>query len=731
MVSQSQLKILINHGEIDEAITRLAREIRRDYQEKQPLLIGVLKGSFVFMADLIRQLELPLEIDFVKLSSYGAGKETSGKVKLIQGLKTPVKGRDVLVIEDIVDTGITISFLLDYLRKKKPASLKLCALTDKASRRQVPVSIDYLGFTLPDRFVVGYGLDLDERFRNLDLLLKNASIINTFVGEIEQGNVAICGDRIAGIGDYAEAAEIIDLKSSYLAPGLIDGHTHIESSMLHPAQYARAVVPRGTLAVVTDLHEIANVCGLEGIQFVMDWAQKLPLDMLFMAPSCVPATHLETSGAQISAREIRKLLAYPDVIGLGEMMNFPGVVNSNKEVLAKISAAKGRVIDGHTPGLGGKELNAYMAAGILSDHECTTLEEGREKLQRGMYLMIREGSSEKNLDALLPLVTDETYNRCFFVVDDRSCFDLLHEGDIDAVVRKAISRGLEPVRALQMATINTAKYFRLYDRGAIAPGYMADLITITDLSKLEIDMVFYKSKLVAREGNPLFPLPQLKTDSCRMIANSVRIKPFTTESLKIPLPRRERLGEGETTEETYPVIEIVPGQIVTKKRAERVKVVNGTVMSDLERDILKVAVVERHKASGNIGLGLVKGFGLKKGALASSVAHDSHNIIAVGTDDLDMLMAIEEIEKLQGGLVVCANHEILASLPLPIAGLLSPEPVEVVVAQFEQIEKAAASLGSLPPAPFSILSFLALPVIPELRLTDLGLVDATTVKLLR
>ena len=554
-----------------------------------------------------------------------------------------------------------------------------------------------------------------------DLVLKNARIINTFIGEIEQGNVAIYGDKIAGIGDYEQAKEIIDLQGSYLAPGLINGHTHIESSMLHPARYAQAVVPRGTLTVVTDLHEIANVCGLEGIKFVMDWAQKLPLDMLLMAPSCVPATALETSGSQVSVEEIKRLLAYPNVIGLGEVMNFPSVVNGAEEVLNKISYFKGKVIDGHAPGLGGKELNAYMAAGIFSDHESTTLEEGREKLQRGMYLMIREGSSEKNLESLLPLVTDNTYKRCFFVVDDRSCSDLLHEGDIDAVVRKAISKGLEPVRALQMATINTAEYFRLYDRGAIAPGYLANLITLTDLPKLEIDMVFYKGKLVARQGKPLFSLPQIFPE----LTNTVRIKQPSTESLSLQAKR------SNLTEENYPVIEIVPGQIVTKKRMEKVKVVNGTVMPDLERDILKLVVVERHKASGNIGLGLVKGFGLKDGALASSVAHDSHNIIVVGTNDLDILKAIEEIDRLQGGLVACAEGKILASLPLPIAGLLSPEPVEMVVAEFEELERAAVGLGNLPPAPFAILSFLALPVIPELRLTDLGLVDVAAFKLLK
>jgi adenine deaminase len=549
-----------------------------------------------------------------------------------------------------------------------------------------------------------------------DLLLKNARIVNTFVGEIEQADVAIYGDRIAGVGDYSKAKEIIDLQGRFLAPGLINGHTHIESSMLHPARYAQAVVPRGTLAVVTDLHEIANVCGSEGIKFVTDLARKLPLDMLFMAPSCVPATHLETSGARISSKEVKKILAHPKIIGLGEMMNFPGVVSGDEEVLQKISASKGKVIDGHAPGLAGNELNAYLSAGILSDHESTNLEEGKEKLRRGMYLMIREGSSEKNLDALLPLVTDNTYKRCFFVVDDLSCSDLLREGDIDAVVRKAIDRGLEPVRAIQMATINTAEYFRLYDRGGIGPGYIANLITITDLAKLDIDMVFYQGKLVAKQGKPLFPLPPVTLE----LRDTVRIKPPMGKSLKIA-----------AADETYPVIEIVPGQIVTRKAVEKIKVVDGAVMPDVERDILKLVVVERHKASGKIGVGLVKGFGLKKGALASSVAHDSHNIIAVGTKDFDILKAIEEINRLQGGLVVCADLEILASLPLPIAGLLSPEPLETVVSQHEKVEKAAASLGSLPPAPFAILSFLALPVIPELRLTDLGLVDVAEFKLLK
>ncbi len=549
-----------------------------------------------------------------------------------------------------------------------------------------------------------------------DLLLKNAKIINTFVGIIEEGNVAIYDDRIAGIGNYQKAKKAIDLDGSYLAPGLIDGHTHIESSMLHPAQYAQAVVPRGTSVLVTDLHEITNVSGLEGIKFVMNWAQKLPLDMFFMAPSCVPATHMETSGAEIKAQDIKKLLKMKNVIGLGEMMNFPGVISGDKQVLSKITAAQGKIIDGHAPAVTNKRLNAYLAAGIQSDHESTTTEEGREKLRRGMYLMIREGSSEKNLNALLPLVNTKTFKRCFFVVDDRSCSDLLREGDIDAVVRKAIQSGLEPVRAIQLATINTAEYFKLYNRGGIAPGYIANLITITNLPKLEIDMVFYKGDLVARGGSYLLPPPKVST---KELTDTVRIKPFGIEALKLT-------ARGES----LPVIEIIPGQIVTKKRIEQVKVKDGAIMPDLEEDILKLVVVERHKASGNIGVGLVKGFGLKRGALASSIAHDSHNIVAVGTNDHDIFTAVKEIEKLQGGLVVCVDGKILASLPLPVAGLLSPEPLEAVVKKFEKLEKTASGLGNIPPTPFALLSFVALPVIPELRLTDMGLVDVLEFKLI-
>lgn len=550
-----------------------------------------------------------------------------------------------------------------------------------------------------------------------DLLLKNAKIVNTLAGIIEEGNIAIVGDRIAGIGNYTKARKIIDLKGAYVAPGLINGHTHIESSMLHPASYAQAVVTRGTTTVITDLHELANVTGVKGIQFATEWARKLPMDMFFMVPSCVPATDMETSGATITTSDVKKALKLPNVLGLGEVMNFPGVIAGDRQVISKIAAAKNHVIDGHAPGVTAKQLNAYLAAGIRSDHESTSVEEGREKLRRGMYLMIREGSSAKNLAELLPLVTDKTYRRCIFVVDDRTCTELLHEGDIDSVVRKAIGLGLEPVRAVQLATINTAEYFRLYDRGAIAPGYVANLIITADLSHLEAEMVFYKGQLVARNGELLSPPVETARDD---LTDTVHIKPFDTEALKLT-----------TSEESFPVIEIVPEQIITKKRVEKVKKQDGYIVPDLERDILKLVVVERHRATGNIGRGLVKGFGLKQGALASSIAHDSHNIIAVGTNDYDIFVAIKEIERMRGGLAVCAYGKILASLPLPIAGLLSPEPLSTVANNFSNLEKIAASLGHLPPAPFSVLSFLALPVIPELRLTDKGLVDVLEFRLIQ
>lgn len=552
--------------------------------------------------------------------------------------------------------------------------------------------------------------------RPADLILANARVVNTFTGEIETGNVAIYGERIAGVGDYQRAKQVLDLSGKYLAPGLINGHTHLESSMLDIGQYARAVVARGTTAVVTDLHEIANVCGLAGMRYVLDSARRLPLDLFLMAPSCVPATHLETSGAKIGLPDIRRILKWPGCIGLGEVMNFPGVLNGDAGVLGKIALAGEKPVDGHAPGVTGKDLDAYIAAGINSDHESVTLAEAGEKLAKGMFIMIREGSSEKNLEALLPLVTDRTYQRCCFVVDDRSCADLRRDGDIDAVVRKAIGQGLDPVRAIQMATINPAGYFHLDGLGAVAPGYLANLIVLDDLAGLRINTVFYHGRTVAIEGKPVFDLPESRDSR---LTDTVNIRPFTRDAFRIP-----------DTGAIRPIIEVVPGQIVTRKRMERVSNQDGNAAADTARDILKLAVVERHHATGNIGLGLVRGFGLKKGALASSIAHDAHNIVVVGTSDDDMFAAVKEIERLQGGLAIAAGGEVTGSLALPIAGLLSDEPLEKVAGQLERLEKLARDLGTTLPSPFATLSFMALPVIPELKLTDRGLVDVNEFRLI-
>jgi adenine deaminase len=550
-----------------------------------------------------------------------------------------------------------------------------------------------------------------------DLLLTNAKVVNVFNGEVETAKVAVYDGMVVGLGDYRQAREVIDLKGKYLTPGLIDGHVHLESSMLDVGQYARAVVPHGTSAIVTDLHEIANVCGLEGIKYVLACARRLPLDLFLMAPSCVPATNMETSGTTLGVEDIKRILRLKECIGLGEVMNYPGVLFGDANMLAKIAAAEGKIVDGHAPGVSGLNLNAYIGAGIGSDHESVALAEATEKLRRGMYVMIREGSTEKNLETLLPLVTDKTYPRCLFVVDDRHAEDIQHDGDIDAVVRKAIRLGLDPVRAIQMATINTARYFRLHQLGAVAPGYFANFIVLDNLESFQVSSVYYHGKKVAENGKPLFSLPKPPPNK---LSRSVNIKPFTIDALRLKANGEHSLA-----------IEIVPGQIVTRKKLVKVNFKDGFVIPDADRGVLKAAVIERHKATGNIGLGLVTGFGSFRGALASSTAHDSHNIVAVGASDEDIYIAVKEVERLHGGLVVAAGGKVLGSLATPIAGLLSEEPLEAVVAGLVKLEKTAKELGCVLPSPFAALSFLALPVVPELRLTDLGLVDVNEFKLIK
>lgn len=549
-----------------------------------------------------------------------------------------------------------------------------------------------------------------------DLIFTNGRVINTFTGEIEEGNVAVWGGKVAGIGAYTDGREIVDLEGRYLAPGFLDGHFHLESSYLEAREYVRAVVPHGTLGGVTDLHEIANVCGLEGIRHVLGRAQSLPFDLFVTAPSCVPSTGMETSGAALGPNEIRRLLRNKNVIGLGEFMDFPGVIRGADSSLAKLRAVGDNVKEGHAPGLRGRDLNAYLAPLIGSDHETTDRLEGLEKLRRGMYVMIREGSTEKNLEELLPLITDATYHRCMLVVDDRNARDIYRDGDVDAVVRKAIKLGLDPVRAIQLATIVPATFFRLAGLGGIAPGYRANMLVLDDLPGLAISEVYHRGSLVAKDGVPLFSSRRPRQTP---LGNTFNVRPFTIADLALRHPGC-----------LFPVMEIVPGQIITRWTTEAVQRENGVIHPDPKRDLLKLVVVERHKATGNIGKGLVKGFGLTSGSLATSVAHDSHNIVAVGTNDQDIYTAVREIENNQGGLVVAEGGRVVASLPLPVAGLLSQLPVESVAAGLEELDRAAEDLGCLVPSPFSVLSFLALPVIPELKLTDLGLVDVMKGELL-
>ncbi|PIS29798.1 MAG: adenine deaminase [Candidatus Marinimicrobia bacterium CG08_land_8_20_14_0_20_45_22] len=541
----------------------------------------------------------------------------------------------------------------------------------------------------------------------IDLLLKNARIVNLISGEIYKTDIGIFDGRIVGFGDYL-SEKIIDLDGQYIAPGLIDGHVHIESSLLSPAEFARTVLPFGTTTVVADPHEIANVLGSEGIQLMIDLSEKLPIDIFFMIPSCVPATPMETSGAVLSATEMKKWIDHPRVLGIGEMMNFPGVLFRVPEVLEKLAIAGDKVIDGHAPMLSGKDLSAYIAAGISSDHESTYLDEAREKLRNGMFLMIREGSAARNLEALLPVVTSLNSANCGFVTDDRHPDFLLDFGHIDEMVRRAIRLGLNPINALQMASLNTARHFNIRRTGAIAPGFFADMIVFDDFEHFNVQKVFKRGRLIAENGKPVVEIPPASD----LRYGSVSVGKLESKRLKI-----------EAKGESVHVIEIIPDQILTKNIVYKATIHAGETVSDIGRDILKIAVIERHHQTGNIGLGFVKGFGLKSGAIASTVAHDSHNLIVIGARDEDMLLAVEEIVRMNGGQIVVENGKVKASLPLPLAGLMSDQPVNVVRAKMDELNREAKKLGSIPVNPFMTLSFLALPVIPELKITDKGLVD--------
>ena len=541
-----------------------------------------------------------------------------------------------------------------------------------------------------------------------DLLLKNGRLVNVLSGEVHPARVAIVDGRVAGWGGDYRARRVVDLAGRYICPGFIDAHVHLESSMVQPAEFARAVLPHGTVAVVCDPHEIANVLGMDGVRYILHASAGLPLTVYVMAPSCVPATDMETAGAALDAADIVQLLGYDRVLGLAEMMNYPGVLFRVPSVLAKIEAAAGRPVDGHAPGLSGQDLNAYLAAGIGSDHECTDVDEAREKLRRGMHIFIREGTTARNLHSLLPLVTPVNARFCHFCTDDRHPDTLLTEGHVDDIVRQAIAKGLDPVLAIQMASINTALYFGLRQVGAVAPGYRADLLVLDDLRGVQVAQVYAAGQLVAEGGRCLLSaaeLPQVPTQP------TVHVD---AAALDLTIPA----GQGPAR-----VIGVVPGQVVTEDLRLEPAIAGGQVVADPGRDLAKIAVVERHRGTGNIGLGLVKGIGLSRGAIASSVAHDSHNVVVVGTSDADMRAAVAAVAEMGGGQVAVIARQVQAACPLPIAGLMSDQPLEKVRDQAAALTNAAQQMGSTLPDPFMTLSFLALPVIPALKLTDKGLVD--------
>lgn len=542
--------------------------------------------------------------------------------------------------------------------------------------------------------------------RPADLVVRDVRLVNVLSGEVHEADVAVADGRVAAL-EPREAREELDGQGRFLCPGLVEGHIHVESTLLTPARFAAVAATHGTAAVICDPHEIANVLGVAGVQWMLDATRDLPLSFFVMMPSCVPATHLETAGAAIGAEDVRRMLAAnPERMpGLGEMMNFPGVLLQIPEVLAKLDAARGRVVDGHAPLLAGPDLSAYVGAGPGSDHECTGLDEAREKLRKGMHLMLREGSHEHNLADLLPAVTDLNSQNCSLVSDDRHPDDLLRLGHLDHSVRLAIRGGVAPVRAVQMASINTARYFRLHGRGAVAPGYRADFVLLDDLEEFAIHSCFLAGRDVRGLQFPALAPP--KGGSMHVGA------PITPETFHIPATGR-----------TARAIGTIPGQIVTREIIVQPPVDGGLALADPGAGLAKLAVIERHKGTGNVGLGFVQGLGLSRGAVAGSVAHDSHNVIVAGLDDVSMAQAARAVVEAGGGFAVAEGGAVRALLPLPVAGLMSDAPAKDVVVGLAELNRAARSLMDGEGGdPFMLLSFLALPVIPALKLTDRGLVD--------
>lgn len=548
----------------------------------------------------------------------------------------------------------------------------------------------------------------------VDLLIKNARIVDTFAGDIYVSSVAVHNGIVLGFG-YYEAKKIIDLSGAYLIPGFIDGHVHIESSMVTVAEFARSVLPCGTTSVVIDPHEIGNVLGLKGIKYMLASSEEAALGVYIMLPSCVPSTPLETSGFVLNSKELEELINEPRVLGLGEMMSYPAVVSGEDDTMRKIALTyetkQGRkAVDGHAPNLSGKNLNAYAVAGIKSDHECTNVQEAIDKIRAGMYIMIREGTAAKNLKNLLPAITKENSRRFIFCTDDRHLEDIASEGHIDNSVRTAIKAGISPIDAIRMASLNAAEYFRIDGLGAIAPGYYADMLVVNNLSELKIEKVFKKGMLVAENGSTITGAVK---DYSGHLPSTMNVKAFSQADFALKAKGKKAKA-----------IEVIAHEILTKTAIVDVKQENGFVIADTANDVLKISVVERHHSTGKISKGLVKGFGLKQGAIASSVSHDSHDIIVVGVNEKDMYTAAAKIVEMGGGITAALNGEILEALALPIAGLMSNENSAFVRAKVKALYAAAKKLGAAMPDPYMAMAFLSLPPLPEIRITDHGVIDA-------
>lgn len=547
--------------------------------------------------------------------------------------------------------------------------------------------------------------------KKADLVLKNAKYLNVFSNEFLSGDIAVANGLIAGVGKYDGKTEI-DVSGKLVLPGFIDAHIHLESSMVTPAEFAKAVVAHGTTTVITDPHEITNVMGIDGVEYMIQASQNLPIDVHFMMPSCVPATEIDESGAELDCKDIDLYLDNKKVLGLAEMMNYVGVINGDKNVLSKIvtSQAHHKKIDGHAPELSGNDLNAYIAAGVYSDHECSTFENALEKLRKGQFIMIREGTAAHNLKALMPLLTQQYYSRCMFATDDKHPSDLLYGGHIDYIVKQALKNGADPIVALKTATHHAARYFLLNNKGAIASGYIADIVVVDNLENFNVETVFKRGKLVFDGEVKDFSVPTVDEKLAEKCFDTFHLNSVTPSSFKVD----GKLG----------LIGLVGGELLTRNLGTADKI-------DVENDILKIACIERHKGTNHIGVGYVKGYSLKSGAVATSVAHDSHNIITVGCNDDDIAVAVNAIKDSKGGIAVVENGKIKALLELPIAGLMSDEPLTTVNEKLENAKSSAYELGADKSIdPFMTLSFLSLPVIPSLRITTKGVFNAENWKML-